>query len=178
MPAWKQELSAFNDSIAAKTREAEEKLKAMLAKREEMDAADPADIDLLEQKALLEEDIASLPQKQEEARRQKESAAETLRELEKQSQSLAEEIRELSETIAELQRLQKVMASVISNNALAETYYDTPYASNNGRVIHPDLKKSLNIKRTRPWITSFIFLSIPTPQGTGEREPTAQSPII
>lgn len=133
----------------------------MLAKREEMDAADPADIDLLEQKALLEEDISSLPQKQEEARRQKESAAETLRELEKQSQSLAEEIRELSETIAELQQLQKVMASIISNDALAEIYYDTPYASNNGRVIHPDPKKIFEYQKDLA-LDHIIYISIHT----------------
>lgn len=144
----------------------------MLAKREEMDAADPADIDLLEQKALLEEDIASLPQKQEEARRQKESAAETLRELEKQSQSLVEEIRELSETIAELQRLQKVLTSVISNNALAETYYDTPYASNNGRVIHPDPKKIFEYQKDLALDhIIYIYISIHTnatgDEGTG-----------
>ncbi|MBC8538153.1 N-acetylmuramoyl-L-alanine amidase [Christensenellaceae bacterium NSJ-63] len=195
-----QELSALNDSIAAKTREAEEKHKAMLAKREEMEAADPADTDLLEalqdelnqlsgdwealkeeesdlleQKALLEEDIASLPQKQEEARRQKESAAETLRELEKQSQSLAEEIRELSETIAELQRLQKVMASVISNNALAETYYDTPYASNNGRVIHPDLKKIFEYQKD-PALDHIIYISIHT-NATGDGETGANGTV-
>ena len=186
-----QELSALNDSIAAKTRKAEEKHKAILAKREEMEAADPADTDLLEalqdelnqlsgdwealkeeesdlleQKALLEENIASLPQKQEKAHRQKESAAETLRELEKQSQSLAEEIRELSETIAELQRLQNVMASVISNNALAETYYDTPYASNNGRVIHPDLRKIFEYQKD-PALDHIIYISIHT-NATGD----------
>ena len=185
------ELAALNDSIAEKAREAEETHTVMLAKQEEIRAVDPTDIellealqdeldqlsgkweslkeeesDLLQQKTLLEEDIASLPQKQEAARKQKESAEETLRELEKESQSLSEEIQALSETIAELQRLQRVMASVISNNALAKTYYDTPYATNNGRVIHPDLKKIFEYQKD-PALDHIIYISIHT-NATGD----------
>jgi len=68
----------------------------------------------------------------------------------------------LQTQIAEINRLIGIMAEVIANPVLTETYFNTPYDSTRQRVIHPDLKRIFELENDPEVYENMLMISLHT----------------